>query len=198
VTYYQNTLHVQKQAVYGNLFVERIDSDQLQELIDSHGAALTLYARQWCKAPDDALQEALIELLQQSPVPDHPTAWLFKTIRYRAMNLSRGERRRSEHHRRACEQRDDWFIEEHGPGFDSGELARLLDQLPTMEREIVITRIWGELPFERIAELVGSSSSSVHRRYRAALLMLRRMMGDDAGTGETHEPQRQPRQQCDV
>jgi hypothetical protein len=83
----------------------RIDSDGLQELIDSHGAALKLYARQWCNAPDDALQEALIELLRQSPVPDHPTAWLFKTIRFRAMNLSRGERRSSEHHRRASSGR---------------------------------------------------------------------------------------------
>ncbi|HJN09885.1 MAG TPA: sigma-70 family RNA polymerase sigma factor [Pirellulaceae bacterium] len=193
---------VQKQVVYGKLLVERIDSDRLQELIDSHGAALKLYARQWCNSPDDALQEALIELLRQSPVPHHPTAWLFKTIRLRAMNLSRGERRRSEHHRRASEQRDEWFIEEEGPGFDNGALSKLLDQLPSMEREIVVARIWGELPFERIAEIVGSSSSSVHRHYRAALLMLRRMIGDDEGGGEnggeTDESQTQTRQQCDV
>ena len=177
--------------------MERIDSDGLQELIDSHGAALKLYARQWCNAPDDALQEALIELLRQSPVPDHPTAWLFKTIRFRAINMSRGERRRSEHHRRASEQRDEWFIEEPGQGFDGRELSRLLDELPSMEREIVIARTWGELPFERIADLVGSSSSSVHRRYRAALLMLRRMIVEE-DRGETNETPTQTRQQCDV
>ncbi len=176
----------------------RIDSNGLQQLIDSHGAALKLYARQWCNAPDDALQEALIELLRQSPVPDHPTAWLFKTIRFRAMNMSRGERRRNEHHRRATEQRDEWFVAEQGQGFDGHELSRLLDELPSMEREIVIARIWGELPFERIAELVGSSSSSVHRRYRAALSMLRRMIVEDKGRGETNEPRTQTRQQCDV
>ncbi len=114
------------------------------------------------------------------------------------MNMSRGERRRNEHHRRASEQRGEWFIEEHGEGFDGRELSRLLDELPSMEREIVIARTWGELPFERIAELVGSSSSSVHRRYRAALSMLRRMIVEDKGRGETNEPQRQTRQQCDV
>ena len=177
----------------------RIDSNGLQQLIDSHGAALKLYARQWCNAPDDALQEALIELLRQSPVPDHPTAWLFKTIRFRAMNFSRGERRRSEHHRRASEQRDEWFIEEQGTGLDGQALSEILEQLPNTEREIVIARTWGELPFERIAELVGSSSSSVHRRYRAALSMLRRMIDDEGGGGgKKNESQTQTRQQCDV
>ena len=178
--------------------MERIDSDGLQELIDSHGAALKLYARQWCNAPDDALQEALIELLRQNQVPDHPVAWLFKTIRRRAMNWSRGERRRSEHHRRANEQRDEWFTKEEGLGFDSRVLSKLLDQLPSIEREIVVARIWGELPFERIAETVGSSSSSVHRRYRAALLMLRRMIGEHERGGETNESRTQTGQQCDV
>ena len=42
---------------------------------------MSLYARQWCHAPDDALQEALIELLRQSPAPDNPVAWLYKTLR---------------------------------------------------------------------------------------------------------------------
>ena len=42
---------------------------------------------------EDALQEALIELLRQDPVPADPAAWLFKTVRRRAMNLARGERR---------------------------------------------------------------------------------------------------------
>jgi DNA-directed RNA polymerase specialized sigma24 family protein len=54
------------------------------------------------------------------------------------------------------------------------------------------------LPFERIAELVGSSSSSVHRRYRAALLILRRMITEDEARGKTNEPQLKTRQQCDV
>ena len=57
-------------------------------MIDAHGATLMLYARQWCRDPDDALQEALTELLRQSPAPDSPVAWLHKTVRRRAMNLA--------------------------------------------------------------------------------------------------------------
>ena len=156
--------------------MQRIDTEKLQQLIDAHGAALALYARQWCNAPEDALQEALIELLRQDPVPDHPVAWLFKAVRRRAMNLARGERRRAEHHRRAGRQREAWFVDEGDEQLDRGELARMLDQLPGLEREIVVVRIWGELPFERIAELVDLSSSTVHRRYRRALSLLGDMM----------------------
>jgi len=184
----------------GNVNVERIDTEALQELIDSHGAALKLYSRQWCNVPEDALQEALIELLRQSPAPDHPAAWLFKTIRHRAMNLARGERRRSEHHRQASQQRDEWFCDDEGPGFDSEELAETLARLPDLEREIVVARIWGELSFERIADLVGISSSSVHRRYRGALLLLREMLNrEDVKLGEKEdESETRTPHQCDV
>jgi len=156
--------------------VERIDTETLRRLIDAHGAALTLYARQWCRAPDDALQEALIDLLRQRPVPERPAAWLFKTVRRRAMNLARGERRRVEHHREAGRQREAWFVDDVDEAIDGETLERLIERLPPLEREIVVARIWGGLSFERIAELVETSSSSAHRRYRRALAMLGDMM----------------------
>ncbi|MBC8356288.1 MAG: sigma-70 family RNA polymerase sigma factor [Planctomycetes bacterium] len=179
--------------------MQRIDTEAVQELIDSHGAALKLYARQWCNAPEDALQEALIELLRQSPVPDQPVAWLFNTIRFRAMNLTRGERRRSEHHRQASQQRNEWFGDGGDAGFDSEELTGVLTQLPQMEREIVVARIWGEMSFEKIADLVGISSSSVHRRYRGALLLLNQLLdGEDDQLGQTNESETQTPHQCDA
>ncbi len=156
--------------------MERIDTETLRRLIDAHGAALTLYARQWCRAPDDALQEALIDLLRQRPVPERPAAWLFKTVRRRAMNLARGERRRVEHHREAGRQREAWFVDDVDEAIDGETLERLIERLPPLEREIVVARIWGGLSFERIAELVETSSSSAHRRYRRALSMLGDMM----------------------
>lgn len=159
--------------------VERFDAGQLRQLIDAHGAALVLYARQWCKAPEDALQESLIELLRQNPVPAHPLAWLFKTVRRRAMNQARGERRRAEHQRGASEGRQSWFLENHETEHDSRQLAGMLERLPSLEREIVVARIWGDLSFEQIAELVDVSSSAAHRRYRRALSLLGKMMDAD-------------------
>ena len=179
--------------------MERIDTQSLQKLIDSHGAALTLYARQLCSAPEDALQEALIELLRQTPVPDHPVAWLFTTIRRRALNLTRGERRRNEHHHQASQQRDAWVTDDEVTGFDSAQLMEALNQLPDVEREIVVARIWGELSLEKIAELIGTSSSSAHRRYRAALSRLHSMLeGPDDKLGRTNGSKTQTPHRCDA
>lgn len=172
--------------------MNRIDAKRLSELIEAHGAALTLYARQWCSAPEDALQEALVELLREEPVPDHPLAWLFKTIRRRAMNQARGDRRRAERHRRAGETLREWFLDDHDARLDGAALAGMLQRLPPLEREIVVARVWGELPFERIAELVHLSSSAAHRRYQRALTLLGAMLGAAAEpSGPNHEPKRQ-------
>lgn len=156
--------------------MERIGAEQLRALLDAHGAALTLYARQWYHAPEDALQEALIELLRQAPVPQHPCAWLFQAVRRRAMNLARGDRRRAERHRRVGEGRESWFFDDPDRGLDSEELREMLARLPALEREIVVARIWGELSFEQIAELVQVSSSAAHRRYQKALSLLGEML----------------------
>lgn len=153
-----------------------IDAQRLNELIDAHGAAIALYARQWCRCPEDALQEALVDLLRQVPVPDHPVAWLYKTVRRRAMNLARAERRRARHHRRAREEREPWFLPTDDALKEPVDVEALLRRLPPLEREIVVARVWGELSFVQIAELVDRSTSSVHRRYQRALVELGRIM----------------------
>lgn len=161
---------------FGSGHVTGIDARRIGELVDAHGAALALYARQWCRAPEDALQEALIDLLRQSPVPDHPVAWLYKTVRRRAMNLARAERRRAKHHRQACEQRESWFLPTDDMPGEHVDVETLLGRLPPLEREIVVARLWGELSYSQIAELVGRSTSAVHRRYQRAVVELGRIM----------------------
>lgn len=165
------------------------DAEQLRQLLDAHGAALMLYARQWCRAPDDALQEALIELLRQNPVPDNRVAWLYKTVRRRAMNLARGEHRRAKHHRRASRQRESWFLPADDTLDEPIDLEPFLAELPQLEREIVVARIWGALSFGQIAELVDRSTSSVHRRYQRALTELGKMITkQSAAARQTDEP----------
>lgn len=156
--------------------VNRIDGEQLQQLIDNHGAALALYARQWCRVPEDALQEAMIDLLRQQPPPRDPLAWLYTTVRRRAMNLARGECRRENHDRLAGLQRHTWFVPDEESALDSEELSAMLEQLPSIERQIVVARIWGDLSFEQIAGLTAISSSAAHRRYHKALSLLGDMM----------------------
>ena len=50
---------------------------QLAELVDRHGPALVLYTRQICDEPEDVVQEAFLEFMEQSTRPDNVAAWLF-------------------------------------------------------------------------------------------------------------------------
>lgn len=156
--------------------VNRIAAQALQSLIDGHGAALVLYARQWCREPDDAVQEALIELARQEPAPSHPVAWLYTVVRRRAMNLARAAERRTRHHERACEAKQRWFVPTDKDSDDGADLQSLLARLPQLEREIVVARIWGERSFVEIATLVEQPVSTVHRRYQQALAELECMI----------------------
>ncbi|WP_162275911.1 RNA polymerase sigma factor [Roseimaritima ulvae] len=149
-----------------------MDTPTLQALIDSHGAALQLLARQWCDAPEDAVQEALIELLQQQPVPRTPAAWLYTVVRRRAMNLARAESRRRKHQRDAGLARSAWFVPDSTAEDTTAECQTALAGLPRQEREIVILRIWGEQTFAQIADVVQLPLSTVHRRYHTALASL--------------------------
>ena len=167
----------------------RIPLPELKRLLETHSGALLLYARQWHRDPDDALQESLVELLRQDTVPDQPVAWLFTTIRRRAINLARAEQRRDRHQREAGAKRPAWFEERRDAPFESGELEALLQQLPHLEREIVVAHIWGGLSFQQIAELVDSSSSAVHRKYQRALQQLSKRAGYAVKETRTdHEP----------
>lgn len=154
-------------------------SQRIQELYRDHAAALVLYARQWCCAPDDALQEAMLALAKCQPIPDDPVAWLYTATKRRAMNIARGELRRQHHHARAGEEHAQWFTTvDHAIENDQVEsladsVVAGLKDLAEEERELVVARVWGNLAFEQLGQLLGCSASSAHRRYRAALAKLR-------------------------
>lgn len=140
----------------------------VETLARDYGAALVLYARQWCETPDDALQEALIAYCQQSPAPERAAAWMFRTVRHKAINMARSESRRRQYHQRAAEQRDPWFEADSDQALVAEEVSAALAGLPHRAREIVVARIWGGLSFAEIAEVVGISASAAHRQFHAA------------------------------
>ncbi len=161
-----------------------IDARRLQELIDQHGRALKLYARQWCLSPEDAVQEALIDLLRQQPVPDNLVSWLYVAVRRRAINVARGETRRATRQQHAAEQRPRWFEPTDDELDETIECERLLANLSILEREILVAKLWGEQTFAEIATLVNQPVSTVHRKYHQALQTLQSQL--DGKTLETN------------
>ncbi|WP_372717636.1 RNA polymerase sigma factor [Novipirellula sp.] len=168
-----------------------IDATYLQQLIDAQGAALKLYARQWSRAPEDAVQEALIALMKQTTLPNDPIAWLYTTVRRRAINLERADARRRKHQTRAGQELESWFIPAENDDDDPADCERMLSQLAEQDREIVVARIWGDLSFAQIANLVSLPLSTVHRRYQQALLTLKQSI-DQIQNPEVNDGSKQP------
>ena len=145
--------------------------ETLGQLYRQYAPALLLYARQWPGQAEDVVQEAFVKLAQQNPPPEQIVAWLYRVVRNAALQNSRmaARRRRRESVASAAEA---WFVTVDDQ-LDAREATRLLTELPLELRETVVARIWGGLIFEEIADLTGCSLATAHRRYQAALKMLR-------------------------
>lgn len=148
----------------------------LARLMDEHGAALVLYARQWCGTPEDVIQDALLQLVREPRLPDNVVGWLYRVVRNRAISVSRSAGARSRHEAAAAFRGEPWFVAADEDRLDAEAAAQALAQLPLPQRETIVARIWGELAFEEIAALMKTSTSSVHRWYQAGLVALRQRL----------------------
>jgi RNA polymerase sigma factor (sigma-70 family) len=154
------------------------DVERLTRIVTECAAALVLYARQWLDAAgaDDAVQDALVALVSQRRPPDNPAAWMYRAVRNAAIDQVRSASRRR--------RREQTVALEHSELFESGADALIdakaaeqwLDGLSPERREVIVLRIWGDLGFAEIAEIMQLGVSTVHDRYQAALRELRRAL----------------------
>jgi RNA polymerase sigma-70 factor (ECF subfamily) len=142
-------------------------------LVDEHSAALVLYARQWCAEPEDVVQEAFLKLAGQGKTPDYPVAWLYRVVRNGAISAARSAQSRLRHETAAAGRMPAWFIPSEAGQLDAEAGRAALAKLPLEQREIMVAHLWGGLTFDQIAQLVGCSSSTAHRRYLEGLTALR-------------------------
>jgi RNA polymerase sigma-70 factor (ECF subfamily) len=162
--------------------------ERLGRLLDGHAATLTLFARQWCATPEDVVQEAFVKLAALRAPPDNPVAWLYRAVRNGALSAARAGRRRRRHEAAAAARVPDWFLPSEGAGLDAAAAAAALEGLPGELREVVVAHLWGGLPFEQVAGLTGTSPSTAHRRYQAALDALRERLRVPCPRTEANPP----------
>ena len=159
-----------------------MDSDWLGRLVDRYAAALELYARQWCHAPEDVVQEAFLKLVAQRPLPDQPAAWLIPGgPEWCTERGARGAETPSSRSRGIERRRRVWFqtdAETSRPdSLDAEAASTALQSLPLEQREAIVAHLWGGLTFEQIGELSGCSASTAHRQYVAGLAAIRERLG---------------------
>jgi len=160
--------------------------EQVADLVDRYGAALTLYARQWCACPEDVVQTAFLKLVRLRTPPDNLVPWLYRVVRNGAIDASRAAHRRQKYESAAAHEASQWFVPSDDPtGLDARQAAGALSQLPTETREIIVAHLWGGLTFEQIAQTMDSSAATCYRRYAAGLEALRAQLGAVCPTNPT-------------
>src|SRR5262245_18531240 len=94
--------------------------EQLAELVDRYGAALVLYARQWCDCPEAVVQTALLKLVRVRTPPDNLIPWLYRVVRNGVIDASRAARRRKKYEAAAADSAPRWFAPSYDPtGLDA-------------------------------------------------------------------------------
>jgi RNA polymerase sigma-70 factor (ECF subfamily) len=151
----------------------------LGQLVDRHAAALALYARQWCRAPEDVVQEAFLKLFKQQVPPAKVIPWLYRVVRNAAISAMRRESCRRRHETAAALGRignpphTSWFVDDPAAALDGEAATAALQVLPADEREVITLHLWAGLTFEQIADVAGCSASTAHRWYAAGIELLR-------------------------
>ena len=154
-----------------------ISAEAVTRLWDEHGAALVLYAQQWCDAPEDVVQEAFLVLVRQVRAPENPVGWIYRVVRNRAMNAARARGRKARRETVVAHRGEPWFEPAPSDRLDAAEATEALGHLPLDEREVIVARLWGGLGFEQIAGLTGRSLATVYRTFQRGLAALRERLG---------------------
>jgi RNA polymerase sigma-70 factor (ECF subfamily) len=163
---------------------EGIQINTWEAWLQANGAKLLLFARQQTRTQSDAedvLQNALIKSWKttQSTIDPATIGLAFTNIRRCAIDLARVNTRR--HHREEISLRTNgepvsWFDSALEQQERAREIQIALEQLSPDFREVVTLKIWGDLTFAQISNVLEISPNTAASRYRYALQALRKSL----------------------
>lgn len=118
---------------------------------------------------EDVLQETFLALSQKEEAPDQPDHYCVRSFRNRALNYRRGLWRRLT---RELESRR-WFERSANEKPQETQAMQALAELPQLQREVIVLKIWHDYTFEEIGELLEVSPNTAAGRYRYGLKKLK-------------------------
>lgn len=143
-----------------------------ERLYEAKAAQLVLYGRALGLShgeAEDVVQESFVALLASGKTPDSAEAYIYRTVRNRALNYKRGLWRRIA---RELESKR-WFERAADETDAERQAMRALAELPPEQREVIVLKIWSQHTFEEIARHLGLSPNTVAGRYRYGMVKLR-------------------------
>lgn len=161
--------------------MESVLRTELEQLYRQHRQSLfsvALTVTGCSSMAEDAVHEAFMRLCQKSERPQGSlTSYVFAAVRNAAIDC----RRRQQHQRSITESvfavtgsrshsLNNSVTADQQEETDS--LKRAIDQLDELSRQIVVMKIFSELTFEEIAEVLQMPSATTATRYRRAIMKL--------------------------
>lgn len=158
----------------------------LAALYDAHGARLFAYARlltRSAQGAEDAVHDAFLRLARRGDLEGirDVRGYLFRTVRNEALRqLGRWER-----WRRRNDLVGEFRLAESADGDAqrkerAAQIEAAMAALPGPQREVVALKVWHELTFEAIGEVLEISPNTAASRYRYGAAKLREALGHDA------------------
>jgi RNA polymerase sigma-70 factor, ECF subfamily len=146
--------------------------------LEENASRFLLFARSQTRNEMDAqdvLQEALLACWKRANQMIPPSAWVFRSIRSKAIDRARESDRRSKREIESA-QSIGWFE----PNIMEREMGRILEsaikELPETLCEVLILKIWGGLKFREIAEALEIPGNTAASRYRMALERMKKQL----------------------
>jgi len=138
---------------------------------------LVLFARQFVRSVADAediVQEAFVRFWRKQHSIQN-RALLFATVRSIALDLLRRDARRARREANALADAEQSVAPHFNFISESQQaLAAEIDRLPAEQREVLVMKIWNELTFADIGEVLSISQNTAASRYRYALAALKK------------------------
>jgi RNA polymerase sigma-70 factor (ECF subfamily) len=159
------------------------DEGQWVRWVDMHGKALVAYARQWTRNHTDAediVQDAFLRFWRTRSSVRDPLAYLYVCIRRRACDFLQTRQRQASSLNEGEKPHVEIF--DHCPlelRETKAAVERTLDRLSIEKREVLILKIWGNLTFKQISEIVSISPNTAASRYRYALDALKEQLSSE-------------------
>jgi len=146
--------------------------DWAARLYDERAAEMVLYGRALGLShseSEDVLHDSFRCLLGLELPPRQPHHYLVRTFRNRAFNHRRGLLRRILREWECTH----WFEPTPTETLVQHAAIEALTQLPPDQREVIVLKVWHEMTFEAIGDLLGVSPNTAAGRYRYGLQKLR-------------------------
>ena len=161
--------------------------ESLAALYDAHAPALYRFLLSLTASEQDTrdlLQDLFVKLARHpGPVPHDPHAYLFRAARNGFIDLVRHSARRRDLLSRYQDERDPPQIPASDPSASPDPtlaIAQALSCLPEEQRAVVHLKIWENLTFARIAEILAIPANTAASRYRYAMDRLRQTLPNPA------------------